>query len=161
MTTDQFTEVLRRLPKAVAVVTVGRGGAENAFTVSWMSPVSFAPPQLMIAVDRLHYSLQFIHSTKNFAVNVLREGQERYSAHFARQAMSDEDKLEPFATHEATTGAAVLDASLAWFDCELAAVHEAGDHVIVVGRVADAGVHGEGTPLMSHAGLRYRKTGPR
>lgn len=161
MTIDQFAEVLKRVPKAVAVVTVGRGGAENAFTVSWMSPVSFDPPQLMISVDRLHYSLEFIRSTGNFAVNVLRKGQERASAHFARQAMSDEDKLERFATREATTGAAILDGCLAWFDCELDAIHETGDHVIVVGRVVDAGVHEEGSPLMTHAGLRYTKSGPR
>jgi 3-hydroxy-9,10-secoandrosta-1,3,5(10)-triene-9,17-dione monooxygenase reductase component len=161
MQPGQFTEVLRRVPKAVAVVTVGRGGAENGFTVSWATPVSFDPPQYLIAVDRLHYSVSILRSTRNFTINFLREGQERISAHFAAQSMLGEDKLEPLATREATTGSAVLSDSLAWVDCELAAVHEAGDHVLFVGRVVEAGVHAEGRPLMTHAGVGYRKSGPR
>ncbi len=72
-----FAEVLRRYPLAVSIVTVGRGGAENALTVSWATPCSFDPPMFLVAVDRLHYSVDFVKSTRNFAVNVLGEGQER------------------------------------------------------------------------------------
>jgi flavin reductase (DIM6/NTAB) family NADH-FMN oxidoreductase RutF len=158
---EQFAEVLRKVPKAVAVVTVGRGGAENGLTVSWASPVSFDPPQFMFAVDQLHYSVDFLKSTRNFAVSFLREGQERISGHFARQSFTGEQKLEKIPTRESQTGAAILTDALAYFDCELVATHPAGDHLIVVGKVVDCGVLHDGNALMTHASLAYQKGGPR
>jgi flavin reductase (DIM6/NTAB) family NADH-FMN oxidoreductase RutF len=38
MDQNAFTQVLQRFPLPVTVVTVGRGGAENALTVSWVTP---------------------------------------------------------------------------------------------------------------------------
>jgi 3-hydroxy-9,10-secoandrosta-1,3,5(10)-triene-9,17-dione monooxygenase reductase component len=66
-------------------------------------------------------------------------------------------------THEAATGAAILSEALAFFDCELRAVHEAGDHYLLLGEVVEAGVLNEGEALTMHAGagLRYVKAGPR
>ena len=41
---------------------------------------------------------------------------------------------------------------LAWLDCRIEAEHEAGDHVIVVGRVQDLDVAHEGIPLLFFRG---------
>jgi len=160
MNPEQFGEVLRRFPLAVSVVTVGRGGADNGLTVSWASPVSFDPPHFMIALDRHHYSVDFIRSTKNFCVNVLREGQERLAGQFARQSMTKEDKLAGVATREGSTGAAILSDALAYFDCELVSIDDVGDHLMLVGKVVDSGVLKDGKPLHSTVTLRYQKSGP-
>jgi flavin reductase (DIM6/NTAB) family NADH-FMN oxidoreductase RutF len=158
MKPQQFADVLRKFPLPVTVVTVGRGGADNALTVSWTSPVSFDPPHMMVALDRLHYSLDFLRSTKNFAINVLKDGQERLAGHFARQAMAGEDKLGVVPTREGDSGAAILPDALAYLDCELVSMHEVGDHVLVIGRVVDGAVTNDGKPLdTSSAGLRYLK----
>ena len=160
MAQETFADVLRKFPQSVSVVTVGRGGVENALTVSWASPVSFDPPQMMISVDRLHYSADFLRSTKNFCLNVLRDGQQRLAGQFARQTMADEKKMEGVATRESETGAAILTEALAYFDCEITAVHETGDHLMVVGKVVDAGVLGDGEPLPMNSALRYQKSRP-
>jgi flavin reductase (DIM6/NTAB) family NADH-FMN oxidoreductase RutF len=160
MDKDVFTQALNKLALPVTVVTVGRGGAENALTVSWTCPVSFDPPQVVFAADRHHYSVDFLRSTKNFAVNVLREGQQRYAGHFARQAMMHEDKLQAAPHREGTTGAAILTDTLAYFDCEVFELLEVGDHVLVVGDVVDAGVLNEGQGLSTTAGPKYQKAGP-
>ena len=153
-----FADVLRKVPLVVSVVTVGRGGVENGLTVSWASPVSFDPPQFMIAVDRHHYSVDFLRSTKNFAVNVLRSDQVKLAGHFARQTMSDEDKLAAIPTREGTTGAALLADAVAYFDCELATIHETGDHLLVIGNVVDAGIlHEDEALITTQSGLRYLK----
>lgn len=162
MKPESFAEVLRKVPLVVSVVTVGRGGAENGLTVSWAAPVSFEPPQFMIAVDKHHFSVDFLQSTKNFAVNILRADQQRIAGQFARQSMAGEDKLAGLRLKESQTGAAILADALAWFDCELKEVHETGDHLLVVGEVVDAGVQGEGEALLTtQAGLRYLKASPR
>ena len=160
MSKEAFAQVLQKFPLPVSVVTVGRGGAENGLTVSWICPVSFDPPQIMFAADRLHYSVDFLRSTKNFAVNLLREGQQRYAGHFARQTMAHEDKLRTVPTREAASGAAILTEALSYLDCEVTAIHEAGDHVIVVGKVLEAGVLNDGEALTTAAGLRYQKVSP-
>lgn len=153
-----FGDVLRKFPMPVTVVTVGRGGADNALTVSWAAPVSFDPPQMMVALDKLHYSVDFLRSTRNFAINVLREGQEKAAGHFARQSIVGEDKLDAVTTRDGETGAAILTDALAYFDCEVMAIHDVGDHVIVIGRVVDASVANDGQPLVTTStGLRYLK----
>lgn len=157
MSKASFGQVMQRFPLPVAVVTVGRGGAENALTVSWTCPVSFDPPQVVFAADRHHYSVDFLRSTRNFAVNLLRAGQQRIAAHFARQSMTQEEKLDAVRTREGVTGAAILVDALAYLDCEVTALHEAGDHLIVVGQVVDAGILNDGDPLTTVAGLRYQK----
>jgi flavin reductase (DIM6/NTAB) family NADH-FMN oxidoreductase RutF len=154
-----FAEVLRKFPLAVSVVTVGRGGVENALTVSWATPASFEPPMFLVAVDRLHYSVDFVKSTRNFAVNVLAEGQERLAGQFARQSMQGEDKLAGVARREGQTGAPILTDAVAYFDCELAFFVEAGDHYLLVGRVVDAAVLRDGRPMVGGAALRYQKSG--
>ncbi len=160
MERSTFAEALRRVPLPVCVVTVGRGGAENALTVMWATPAAFDPPMFLVAVDRLHYSVDFVRSTRNFAVNVLGEGQERLAGQFARQSMQGEDKLAGVATHEATTGAPILDEAVAWFDCELASFVEAGDHYLLLGRVVDAGSGRDAAPLVGGGSLRYQKSHP-
>ena len=46
----------------------------------------------------------------------------------------------------------MLDGALAWIDCTIDAEHDAGDHVIVVGRVHDLGLEEEGKPLLFFRG---------
>lgn len=153
-----FSEALRKYPLAVSVVTVGRGGVENALTVSWATPASFDPPMFLIALDRLHYSVDFVKSTRNFAVNVLAEGQERLAGLFAKQAILGEDKLAAAVFRPGETGAPILADAVAYFDCEVKQLVEAGDHFLVIGAVVDAGSLREGKPLVGGAALRYQKS---
>jgi flavin reductase (DIM6/NTAB) family NADH-FMN oxidoreductase RutF len=159
MSNSDFSEILAKIPYGVSVVTMGRGGAqvENGLTVSWMSQVSFGPPMLMVAVDKLHYSLDLLASTKNFCVNLLGEDQGALAGRFARQATTGEDKLADVPQRPADSGAAILTDAVAYFDCEVTGLVEAGDHVLVVGRVEDAGLLKERAPMTSASGLRYRK----
>ena len=55
------------------------------------------------------------------------------------------------------TGSPLLDGTLGYVDCTIHAVHEAGDHYVVIGRVLDlATVDGE-DPLLFYQG-QYRTT---
>jgi flavin reductase (DIM6/NTAB) family NADH-FMN oxidoreductase RutF len=159
MSTTDFSDVLAKIPYGVSVVTMGRGGAqvENGLTVSWMSQVSFNPPMLMVAVDKLHYSLDLLRSTKNFCVNLLGEDQGALAGRFAKQATTGQDKLDDVAQRPADSGAAILTDAVAYFDCEVASMVEAGDHMLVIGRVDDAAVLKDRAVMTSASGLRYRK----
>jgi 3-hydroxy-9,10-secoandrosta-1,3,5(10)-triene-9,17-dione monooxygenase reductase component len=48
----------------------------------------------------------------------------------------------------APSGAPRLDGVLAWIDCGIEAIHDAGDHEICIGRVEALAVEREGCPLV-------------
>ncbi len=158
MSKPDFSDVLAKIPYGVSVVTMGRGGVkvENGLTISWMSQVSFDPPLLMVAVDKLHYSLDLLRSTKNFCVNLLGEDQTALAGRFAKQATTAEDKLADVAQRTADSGAAILTDAVAYLDCEVTSMVEAGDHMLVIGRIEDAGLLRDRAVLTSASGLRYR-----
>src|ERR1017187_3528665 len=154
MSMRDFNEVLAKIPYGVSVVTMGRGGAkvENGLTISWMSQVSFNPPMLMIAVDKLHYSVDLLRSTKNFCVNLLGADQTALAGRFAKQATNSDDKLAEVAQRPAESGAAILTDAVAYFDCEVASITEAGDHLVVIGKIEDAAVLNDRAPLTTASG---------
>jgi flavin reductase (DIM6/NTAB) family NADH-FMN oxidoreductase RutF len=90
-----------------------------------------------------------IRAAGAFSVNVLGEHHSEVSRRFARKGA---DRFAGLRHRRGATGAPVLDGLAAHLDCELHAVHDAGDHVIVLGRVvhldADEGVR----PLVFHGG---------
>jgi flavin reductase (DIM6/NTAB) family NADH-FMN oxidoreductase RutF len=159
MSTSDISDVLAKIPYGVSVVTMGRGGAkvENGLTISWMSQVSFNPPMLMVAVDKLHYSVDLLRSTKNFCVNLLGDDQLPLAGRFAKQATTGEDKLEDVPQRPAESGAAILTDAIAFFDCEVTSMVEAGDHLVVIGQIEDAAILRDRPVLTSSSGLRYRK----
>ena len=50
------------------------------------------------------------------------------------------------------TGAPLLETAVAYVDCETVAEHDAGDHVLVVGKVVELGYAPEGKPLLFYRG---------
>ena len=46
----------------------------------------------------------------------------------------------------------MLDGALAWIDATVEAEHDAGDHVMVIGRVSALDVAQEGAPLVFYRG---------
>jgi len=61
---------------------------------------------------------------------------------------------QAFAWSPSSSGAPVLAGALTWVECAIAAVHEAGDHYLVVGRVTELGPCRPDRPLLFYRG-RY------
>ena len=157
MSAGNFKKELGQLPYGVSVVTVGFGSTSNGLTVSWLSQVSFDPPMLMFAIDKLHFSTELVEDMPSFVVNLLSDDQAEMASHFARRSMSDEHKLDAYETKETAAGQIILSDALAYYACDVVAKHEAGSHWIVIGQVTEAAVLREGSPLTTAQGLRYKK----
>jgi flavin reductase (DIM6/NTAB) family NADH-FMN oxidoreductase RutF len=84
-----------------------------------------------------------------FCVNILGERQEDVCRRFA---MKGGDKFTGLGWRPASTGSPVLNDVLAWIDCTIESMHDAGDHLIVVGRVHELELGVEGTPLLFFRG---------
>jgi flavin reductase (DIM6/NTAB) family NADH-FMN oxidoreductase RutF len=69
---------------------------------------------------------------QRFAINVLAADQMALAKRFAA---SGGDKFQTLPHSRGIGGAPLLKDCTAWFECSVAARHEAGDHVIIIGHV--------------------------
>lgn len=130
-----FRRVLGHFPTGVTVITAcDRDGAPVGFTIGSFTSVSLDPPLVgflpMVTSERW----QAIEATGSFCVNVLGADQADLCWQFAKSGI--ERPFEGVAWHpSAITGSPVLDGAIAWIDCSIEQIVEAGDHVFVMGRV--------------------------
>jgi flavin reductase (DIM6/NTAB) family NADH-FMN oxidoreductase RutF len=138
----------------VTVVTcLGPDGTPAGLTVNSFTSVSLDPPLLLVCLHKMAASSTQLTETPYFAVNVLQTGQQPASIRFSTR---DEDRFgaTPWACGEA--GAPILKDSLGVFECERYAVHDGGDHHILIGQVVKASFDGSLDPLLFFRG-KYRR----
>jgi flavin reductase (DIM6/NTAB) family NADH-FMN oxidoreductase RutF len=157
VTGDEFRAALAHWASGVAVVTSAAGDRIHGMTVSAFSSVSLNPPLVLVCADKTSNTLCVIEAGGVFAANILGAGQQGLSNRFASKK-DEERRFEGIAWRRGVTGAPILAGALAVLDCRVVAAHDAGDHVIYVGRVESAAVT-EGDPLLYYGGA-YRGMRP-
>jgi flavin reductase (DIM6/NTAB) family NADH-FMN oxidoreductase RutF len=149
-------QALRYFSYGLYAVTCVEGEEVNAFTANWLTQVSFDPPLLAVSVEITAKSLPMIQRSRKFAVNVLRAGQRGLAATLGKSAMKHPDKLTGIAYEMCGDGYIVLPQALAWVGCTVQQTTPAGDSILIVAEIVDAGVISEGQPLtMAEAGFRH------
>ncbi|PMR62708.1 flavin reductase [Verrucosispora sp. ts21] len=144
----QMRSTMSQFATGVVVLTVG-GDHLHGMTANAFSSVSLEPPMVLCCVGKNAVMHRAITGSGHFAASVLRAGHETYARHFA----SRDRPLgsAQFAVGDwipgALTGAPLLTDSLAWVECALADVYEAGDHSVFLGRVIGSG-HRSGAGLL-------------
>lgn len=140
-----FRESCSLFATGVTVATVrAPDGSLHGLTISSFAPVSIEPPLILICIDHGCTFLQHFRACTHFAVNVLAESQRDISVTFAEK---EEGRFEGVEWRLSPNGVPLLAGSVATFECQLAAVIEAGDHAIFLGEVVNAESHG-GKPLL-------------
>ncbi|MGF6471855.1 flavin reductase [Paraburkholderia youngii] len=130
-----FRRALGAFVTGVTVVTtVQADGSPRGFTANSFTSVSLDPPLILVCVAKTAASYAVFSDTHRFAVSVLAEDQKHVSGVFASKA-ADKFAQVPWSTRK--TGAPVMDGSAASFDCTTHQVVDAGDHIILIGRVVD------------------------
>ncbi|GLZ28598.1 monooxygenase [Lentzea sp. NBRC 105346] len=135
----------------VTVVTGVSSGQPVGFACQAFAALSLDPPLVLFCPQRSSRSWAAIASAGHFCVNVLAESQRDVSAVFGRAGA---DKFSGISWSLSSTGAPVLDGALAWVDCTVSTVHDAGDHHVVIGRVVELGEPKNEAPLLFYRG-RY------
>lgn len=129
----------------VTVVTAHDAeGRPLGFTANSFASVSLEPALLLVCLAKRSANFAALTGASGFAVNILAEDQEAISNTFARPS---DDRFAAVAWRKGPHGSPVFDGAAAWFDCATHEVIDAGDHVILVGRVEafeDAGGNGLG-----------------
>lgn len=128
--------LLLTLTQGVYVVGVVDDAHVNAFTAAAVMQVSLQPLMLALAVNPHNASYPMLVAGGIFAVTVLRSDQRQLADYFGTHSARSGDKLSEVQWHAASSGAPVLDAGLAYFDCRVVSRHPAGDHVLILAEVA-------------------------
>jgi flavin reductase (DIM6/NTAB) family NADH-FMN oxidoreductase RutF len=141
--------VLGHFPSGVTIVTGMRPDGPAGFTCQSFSSLSLDPPLVLVLPSRGSTSWPGIADTGRFCVNVLAADQGELSTTFAR---SGTDKFAGVSWTPSRLGSPILAGATAWIDCTLHAVHDGGDHLIVVGTVVDLAAGTGSPPLVFHRG---------
>jgi flavin reductase (DIM6/NTAB) family NADH-FMN oxidoreductase RutF len=141
--------VLGRFPSGVTVVTTkDEDGSDEGMTVSAFSSVSLDPPLVLICIEKTASAYKALTTAPGFVVNVLSASQEQIARRFS---IIDIDRFEGVGYSRSPNGLAVLDDVLGVIECATFAMHDAGDHTIIVGEVEAARAQ-SGTPLLYYRG---------
>ncbi len=154
---SHFRKVLGRFPTGVTIVTAMDADRPTGLAVGSFTSVSLDPPLVAFLPTKTSSSFSAIEQTMAFCVNVVAEDQKAMTATFASKA---EDKFAGVDWEPApVTGSPRLAGCLAWMDCKVHAIHEGGDHWIVVGSVQEMdAVERDVGPLLFFTGAYGRFT---
>jgi 3-hydroxy-9,10-secoandrosta-1,3,5(10)-triene-9,17-dione monooxygenase reductase component len=145
-----YRRVLGHYPTGVCVVTATLANGQRAgMVVGSFTSVSLDPPLVGFFPDISSSSWPQIESAGKFCVNILANDQKDLCRRFSAKG---EDKFAGLTHRLSTNGSPVLDDVVAWIDCTLDKVHEAGDHYIVLGRVRELDVIRPQQPLLFFRG---------
>lgn len=141
---EEFRSALAKFPSGITIVTVAVEGTLHGMTASAFASVSLEPPLILVCLDKSSRTRELLVDLGAFAVNVLAAHQEEAARGFARAGQKPFEKL-PHAF--GSTGAPLLKEALAWIECRVERVVEAGDHDVVLGEVLACQGH-DGDPLV-------------
>ena len=140
---------LGRFATGVTIVTCIDAQAQRVgLTANSFSALSLDPPLVLWSLRRASPSLAAFRDASHFAVNVLADTQVELSRRFASPLGA---KFDEGSWSAGEGGAPVLAGCAAVFECATDARHDAGDHVLFIGRVlrlADLGL----APLVFQSG---------
>jgi len=127
----EFREALGCYGTGVTVVTTNTDQGPVAITVNSFASVSLDPPLVLWCLDKDSNRFDAFSACQHYAIHVMAQEQHDQALQFARNGFdfSHADWAEDDAGRPRLVGC------LARFDCRLSAMHDAGDHLILVGHV--------------------------
>ena len=158
-----FRGAAGQFASGIVVLTTQSG---HAMTVSAFTSVSLDPPLVLFCAEKIARFHDAVLAEGAWAVSILAEDDEKTARWLASRGRPLDGQLDGVAHHPGpVTGAPVLDEALAVLECRTTAVHDGGDHSIVVGLVE--GVSGRSAPgprgpLVHYSGAyrRLDESGP-
>jgi len=146
---QRFRQVLGHFASGVTVITGMHESEPVGFACQAFTALSLEPPLVLFCPGRTSGSWPRIARVGDLGINVLAADQRDLARKFGVTAA---DKFDGVTWSAAPNGAPILDGALAWAACAVEAVHEAGDHLIVIARVTALSECRAGDPLLFYRG---------
>ena len=138
-----YRRALGRFATGVAIVTAMSERGPVGMTINSFASVSLTPPLVLWSPAKSSNRHKVFAAASHFAIHVLSADQKGICDHFIKSA----DGFEQFGQSTSSSGVPILPGCAAVFECEQRAIHDAGDHSIIIAEVRL--VHtGEGSALV-------------
>lgn len=143
-----FRRVLGNLPTGVTVITAEHADGPVGMACNSVTSVSLEPPLISFCPARTSETWPTLQAAGKLCVSVMARHHAEATRAFARKGV---DRFAGVSHHRRPCGPA-LDDAVAWLDCKIHAVHEAGDHLIVVAKVVALEARADASPLVFFRG---------
>jgi len=155
---EELRRALRRLGKAVAVITSQKDGENFAMAATAVCEVSLDPPSMLICVNRSSRLHAVLEDGAPFAINILHHSQQpiadRCSGHIRGEA-----RFELGTWRDGALGVKCLAGAQASIVCRGSQTIAYGTHSIFIGVVVDVLTEGNAEPLLYLDGRYMKATG--
>lgn len=140
---------LHQISYGVYIVTSGKDGKFNGQIANSIMQATSKPATLAVCINKENYTHELITDSRKFVVSILSEAAPMtLIGLFGFKCGRDVDKLKDAKTKSGATGVPiVLDYSLGFIEAEVEGEIDCGTHTIFVGKVVEADLTGEGTPM--------------
>lgn len=142
-----FRDALGRFATGVTVITCATPDGPLGITANSFSSVSLDPPLVLWSPAKRSTRYPFYVQAEFFAIHVLGAEQVDLCFDFARDGVAFGRYDWTYNQH----GVPMLDGCLSRFECRQVAIHDAGDHSVVIGQVSRVTTR-DGHPLVFSAG---------
>lgn len=130
------------------VATRDADGLPYGFTANSFTSVSLDPPLVLVCVGRTVEGFGVYRRCERFAINILSDSQQAVSETFATDFPN---RFARIRWRDGTHGSPILDGGVGSLECAVERRIEAGDHMILIGRVL-AVEHTAKRPLVYFSG---------
>ncbi len=170
MNDDHIANVMDEMPYGLYIIGSRLDGEVNGMMADWVMQVSFQPRLVAVAFENDARTLRNIRLTKAFTINALSQdgksmelaakfAQPYYGAKIkgrTRTAAEEIHRKLQGISHTSTAAGPVLEAAMAWLECEAVEFVATGDHTLVIARVLDGRLIRDAQPLTSsYTGWNY------
>lgn len=141
------------LPTGVTVVSLhDEAGKPTGVTIGSFASLSLDPPLCLFSLGKSQASARLFRNGLPFVVNVLSHDLADVAWQFAKPLA---DKCAGVALSDTLVDAPRLSDGMAHFACQTHAIHDGGDHIIIVGRIIDFD-HTDGDALVFYRGQMHK-----
>ncbi|MGE8205794.1 flavin reductase family protein [Heyndrickxia sp. NPDC080065] len=141
-----FRDAMGKFATGITVVTTEVDGDIHGMTVNAFMSISLDPMLVLVSIDEKASMYDKIVQADKFSISFLKEDQQSYSMIFANQL-----KPEKPIDFDRLNGQPILKDTLAAISCEKYELKQAGDHMLVIGKVTDIIIN-DGNPLLYFEG---------
>ena len=129
---QDYRKALSQFATGVALVSAYDKGEAKAMTINSFASVSLEPRLVLWSLDKKSNRFDLYAHAERYAIHILAADQRDEAMHYAKHDSLEGSQLDWV---EGRHGAPICASALARFECQRSAVHEGGDHIIIVGEV--------------------------
>jgi flavin reductase (DIM6/NTAB) family NADH-FMN oxidoreductase RutF len=136
----------------VLISSIDKSGNTDVAPYSFVTPVSFDPPTLAVAIAPQRHTMSNIEETKEFVVNIPTSELAKSIMASAKPWRKDLDKIKESwlsSTPSKKVKPPRIRECVAWLECKLEWIKPSGDHNVVIGKV----VHMDWIPELEKDGM--------